>query len=100
MNNIKTAIINSLGVFAYVVAIATVMNNAEKLFGKEDTIATGIAFLMLFTLSAGVVGSLIVGKPIFMYLDGKKKEAVSLLAWTLGCIAVITLIVLLYLGLR
>ena len=100
MANIRNAIINSIGVFVYVAIVATIMNNAEKLFGKTDTVATSIGFLMLFTLSAGIVGSLIVGKPIFMYLDGKKKEAVGLLVWTLGCLAAITLIVLLYLGMR
>jgi hypothetical protein len=76
------------------------MNNAERIFGKMDSVIGAIGFLMLFVLSAGVVGSLIVGKPIFMYLDGKKKEAVSLLVTTLGCLAIITVIVLLYLGLR
>lgn len=100
MNNTKTAIVNSIGVLVYVAIVATVMNNAERIFGKMDSVIGAVGFLMLFVLSAGVVGSLIAGKPIFLYVDGKKKEAINLLVWTLACLAVITLIVLLYLGLR
>jgi hypothetical protein len=100
MNNIKTALVNTLGVLVYVGIVATVMNNAERIFGKMDSVIGAVGFLMLFVLSAGVVGSLIVGKPIFMYLDGKKKEAISLLAWTLAFLAIVTIIILVYLGLR
>jgi len=100
MNNIKTATINSLGVLVYVAIVATVMTHAEKSFGKENPVIAGVGMLMLFTLSAAVVGSLIVGKPIMLYIDNKKKEAVGLLAWTLGFLAVITIIVLFYLGLK
>jgi len=100
MENIKRAIINSLGVFIYVAIVAFVMNNAEKIFGKMDSVIGAVGFLMIFVLSAGVVGTLIIGKPIMLYIDNKKKEAVSLLIWTLICLAFITLIVLLYLGLK
>lgn len=100
MENIKRAIINSLGVFVYVTIVALVMENAEKIFGKMDSAIGAVGFLMLFVLSAGVVGSLIAGRPIMIYIDNKKKEAVGLLVWTLICLALFTVAVLLYLGLK
>jgi len=100
MSNWKMALVNSVGVFVYVSIVAWVMNSGERWFGETDTVFTAMGVLLLFTLSAGVVGSLIVGKPIFMYLDGKKKEAVNMLIWTLAFLAIITMIVLIYLGIR
>jgi hypothetical protein len=100
MNNLKFAALSSIGVLIYVAIVSAIMNNAETLFGKADTVLSGMGFLLLFALSAGVVGSLIVGKPIFLYLDGKKKEAVSLLIMTLCFIAVLTIAVLLILGVK
>lgn len=88
--NIKNAALSSLGVLVYVSVVATVMTNAEKIFGKTDNAITGIGFLMLFTLSAAVVGSLIFGKPIFLYIDGKKKEAINLLMMTLAFLFILT----------
>ncbi len=100
MENIKVAIVNSLGVSVYVAIVAMIMNNAESLFGMEDSIISVVGFLMLFVLSAGVVGSLVIGKPIFLYLDGKKKEAINLLFGTLGCLAVLTVLLLAYLAIK
>lgn len=100
MQNIKTAIVNSIGVLVYVAIVSYVMTNAERVFGKMDSAISAVGFLMLFVLSAGIVGSLIVGKPIMLYIDNNKKEAISLLIWTLACLAIITIIVLLYLGLK
>ena len=100
MKNVKIAAINSLGVLVYVAVVAVVMNNAEKLFGKMNSTVSAVGFLLLFTLSAGVVGSLIIGKPIMLYIDNKKKEAVNLLIWTLAFLAIITAAVLIYLGVK
>lgn len=53
-------------------------------FSKEDTVFAPILMLSLLVFSVALVGSLIFGRPILWYLDGKKKEAVSLLAYTLA----------------
>jgi len=100
MKSVEFAALNALGVLVYVAAVAAVMTNAEKIFGKINSTVSAVGFLMLFVLSAGIVGSLVVGKPIMLYLDNKKKEAISLLVWTLAFLAVITLLVLIYLGLK
>ena len=59
----------------YIGLVALLMVYADKIFGKVDSIFSGFAFLILFSLSALVVGGLLIGKPVMLYLDRKKKEA-------------------------
>lgn len=88
----NSGFLNSLGVVAYVTIVATIMQNGDKLFGEKDNFASPIAFLLLFTLSAITVGGLILGKPLMLYFDGKKKEAVSMFLQTAGWLAGFTII--------
>ncbi len=74
------------------------MSYGEELFGKEDTYLTPIVFLSLFVLSAAIVGSLMFGKPVMLYLDGKKRDAVQLAGATIGFLALEVLILLIALG--
>lgn len=87
-----TSFLNALGMVVYIIVVATIMQNGDKIFGKADNFVTPIAALLLFTLSAVVVGSLVLGKPLTMYLDGKKKEAVRLFVQTAGWLAAFTVI--------
>ena len=50
------------------------------------------AMLLLFVFSAGVTSSLVFGRPVLWYVEGKKQEALSLLFYTLGFLFVITVI--------
>ncbi len=80
---------NSLGATVYTGVVAIFIFNAEKIFGnKPDTFLAPLAMLLLFVLSAAVVGGLVLGKPILLYLDGEKKAGVKLflhsLAWLFG----------------
>jgi hypothetical protein len=98
---ISFSILHSLGVLVYVTLVALFMNNAEKIFGKKDNFMTGIIVLLIFILSALITGSLVLGRPILFYLDGKKAEAVKLLLYTIISLAVIlVLVILAYLGLK
>jgi len=84
--------IHSLGVAAYVSLLVLFMDNAERLFGKNDNIMTGIIVLLIFIFSALVTGSLVLGRPIMFYLDGKKAEAVKLLFYTRAGLFVLLLL--------
>lgn len=88
----KISFFNALGTTAYISLIATLMQNGSKIFGEKDNFATPIIVLLLFTLSAIMVGSLILGKPLMMYLDGKKKEAIVIFLQTVGWLAGFTII--------
>lgn len=78
----------------YVSLVALLMSNGESIFGKEDGFLVPFFMLLLFVLSAAVMGSLVFGRPVMMYIDGKKKEAVKLLAGTIGWIFVVIVVVL------
>ena len=65
------------------------MQNGDKLFGKNNNVATVMAFLMLFVFSATVVGGLVLAKPVMLYLDGQKKEAVKMLLCTVGWLLIL-----------
>ncbi|MFA4941503.1 MAG: hypothetical protein WC582_02810 [Patescibacteria group bacterium] len=89
------SLIHSLGVLIYVIIVAMIMSNGEKLFGKTDTFWSPIAFLMLFVSSALITSSLVLGRPIYLYFDGRKEEAIKFLFYTIGWLFIITFIVFL-----
>lgn len=84
----------SLGVVAYVALVAAVMQNAESLFGSVNTVLAATAFLLLFSVSAAVVGSLVFGYPAVLFLGGKRREGLTAAAFTVGFLAVETIFVL------
>ena len=63
-------------------AIASFLFYVPKQLGRAEPVLVPIVMLMLFVFSAAVTGSLIFGQPVLWYLDGKKKEAGSLLVAT------------------
>ena len=96
MNNnylVKLGIGNALGTVLYIFLISQIVIHGEQLFGKvENNFLSPMLFLLLFVFSALVTGSLVLGKPIMMYIDGQKKEAVRLLIYTGGSLFVLLLI--------
>jgi hypothetical protein len=91
---IFTAFLNSLGVTAYITFVSMIIRNGEKLFGKMENFLGPVVFLLLFVLSATITGTLILGRPILWYLEGKKSEAVKLLFYTIGWLLAATLLAL------
>jgi len=76
----------------YVAGVATLIFYANYIFGKMNNIIGPIAFLMLFVVSALITGALLLGKPLMMYLDGKKKEAVKLFGFNVLWIVIFAII--------
>jgi hypothetical protein len=87
---------SALGEAAYVMLVALFMMNAGRYFGDEASVVAIAVFLMIFVLSAAVSGALILGRPVLLYLEGQKKEAVKLftitLAWMLIFLAILLVI--------
>ncbi len=83
----------------YVFFVASIMSNANRWFGKEDNVLSGVVFLLLFVFSAAAMGLIIFGRPIAWYLDGHKREALNLLFYKLGFLLLITVLIMLILGL-
>lgn len=67
----------------------------NTLRASPDTILIPIGMLVLFVFSAALTGYLFLGNSILLYLEGKKKEAVSLIAWTFVFLFVIAIIIFL-----
>ncbi len=82
---LKNAAINSGLTVGYILMIVSFMTWLPKIFGpRDDSFWAPVLMLSLFVFSAAVTGSLVVGRPLMWYLDGKKKEAVMLLGYTLA----------------
>ncbi len=75
---------HALCVAVYASLIAFMMTNGENWFGPATDFWGPALILMLLCLSAAVVGSLIFIRPALWVLDGRKKEALILLLYTLG----------------
>jgi len=91
---LKMAVLQALGALVYIAGVASLMYNGEKLFGQGTNILQPIAILLLLVLSAAVMGLLIFGRPVILYLDGRKKDALKFLGYTVGSLFLITIIFL------
>lgn len=90
---LKYSLINGFGTSLYVILIASfIYLMGNWLSGNNDTIFIPIAMLMLFVFSAAFTGLLILGRPVMWYLEGKKREALHLLFYTLVIFFMITII--------
>jgi hypothetical protein len=91
---LKLGMLQALGTTAYISLVAYFfffMNTHQIEDGK--TVFIPIFMLMLLVLSASITGTLVFGRSVLWYIDGKKKEAVSLLAYTLGSFFCLFLVV-------
>lgn len=89
---IKRALLNALGTAVYILSIVSFVFYLQKFSSKPDTILIPIAMLLLFVCSTAITGFLVFGKPVMLYIDGKKKEAVYLLGYTIVILLVLTVL--------
>ena len=78
-----TGFLQAAGVALYIVAFAFLAQHAGEWF-RTVTVPPmlGIAmFLLAFVVSALITGSLTISYPIMLFIDGKKREAFSILIW-------------------
>jgi len=50
-------------------------------------------FLMLFVISVLITSSLVLGRPVYLYFEGQKKEGMALLFWTAGWMVLMTILI-------
>src|SRR4051794_36507884 len=89
------SLLSALGVVAYTAVIATTLNALQNHINQDTPVLAPILFLTLFVTSAAIVGALVLGRPIMMYLDGLKKEAVKMFSYTVGWLALAAIILVL-----
>ena len=68
--------------------------NGQRIFGRAVSFLVPFAILLLFVISATIVGTLVLGRPALLYLDGKKTEALKFFGYTVGWLIVFTIVVL------
>lgn len=87
---------NTIGAAIYIFAVSQIMQNGERLFGSDnDNMFAPFAVLLLFSLSAAVVGSLLFGQSISLFLEGKKIEGYKAAIYSIGWLGIYTVLGLL-----
>jgi len=81
--------------FFYIFSIVELLFNGEKFFGDiGPSVMAPILMLMLLVLSVAVMGMLFFAKPVMMYIDNQKKEAVKMLGYTVGWFLLLLIVVI------
>lgn len=81
-----------------IIAVSSLLRNFTKIFDESvsgDSALAPIIMLLLLVISATITSFAVFGKPIIWYLDGKKKEALGLLGWTIGFLVIMLTLLLL-----
>ena len=94
------SLVNAAAVFIYVSAVAWLGFNNQRIFGQPTNFLTPLFVLLLFVISASITGLLVLGKPIHLYLNNLKKEALTLLFVTLAWLVLFLIVVVIILLLR
>lgn len=83
--------LSTAGAAVYIFLVSQVMQNGSKLYGEADKMLTPFVVLLLFSFSAAVVGGLVFGRSIFLFLDNKKTESIKAAIYSVGWLGVFTL---------
>lgn len=83
----------------YIFGVSQLMYHGNTLFGKEDNSLMPFALLLLFSVSAAIVGILVFGQAITLFLDKKMKEAIESAAYSILWLFIITVIIFVILAL-
>lgn len=95
----KNPMINAVSAFLYILGITLFMNWGTKNVAGPDTWIAPLVVISIFTLSAAVMAYIFCLKPVTLYLENKKKEAITLFIQTVLSFGVITVVLmLLYFG--
>ncbi|MFA7654016.1 MAG: hypothetical protein WCX97_03175 [Candidatus Magasanikbacteria bacterium] len=86
--------VHAMGVDLYITIVAIIIRYGEQIFGKMNNLFGPMAFLMLFVLSAAITSALVLGRPILLYMEGKKIEAIKLFGYILGWLFILTTLTL------
>lgn len=82
------------GTIVYVGLVGLIMMNAEYIFGSMPSPINFMTFLLLFVVSATITGSLVLGRPLYLYFSDKKKDAFTLFGLTLAWLLIVLIIIL------
>jgi hypothetical protein len=81
----------------YIFLVSQIMENGDKIFGEVDNMFAPFAFLLLFSLSAAVVGGLVLGQSVILFLDKKNTEGTKATIYSIGWLGIYTVLALIVL---
>lgn len=73
------------GLSIYIISISFLLNSFSMIFGqKEEKFIGPIIMLLLFTFSAVLSASIVLGRSAYLFWEKKYKQSFTLIGWTLG----------------
>lgn len=84
---------NTFGAALYIFVVSQVMVHGDKMFGNNNTFAP-FAILLLFSLSAAIVGGLVLGQSVILFLNKKNDDGLKTAIYSIGWMASYTVIAL------
>jgi len=91
---------NTIGAAAYIYVISQVLNNGNVIFGTGNSseIIGPFVLLLMFVLSAAIVGGLVFGETVIQFMNKKIKDGVKAAFYSIGWLLIYTLICVLLLS--
>lgn len=90
-----TGFLQAAGLAFYVMIFATCVQQVQSWFllraVQPGPVMSIVLFLLAFVISALICSSLILGYPILLFSEGKRREAVRTVLWSLLWLVVIAL---------
>jgi hypothetical protein len=87
----KSPLLNALAASTYIGILVFGMSHVAEIgHNKPDTMMIPMFMLSLFVLSAALMGFLFFSRPLELYIEHKKKEALTFFWKTVGVFALIT----------
>ncbi len=90
----KKPFIYSLATALYIALIVSIISPLSSFMPKEDNIFMPMVMLSLLVLSVAVMGFLFFSRPLELYLENQKKEAIAFFTQTVAFFACFTIIFL------
>ena len=90
------AFLQVIGVVAYILTFTFTVNYVSGIFGDSDLgpPMVGMSFFLLaFVTSALICSSLVLGYPLYLFLNNEKRKAVMLVLWSAFWFVLILLLI-------
>jgi hypothetical protein len=76
----------------YIFLVSQIMQHGDQLFGKQDKFLTPFVVLMLLSLSASVVGGLVMGCATILVIEGKRADGIKAASYSIGWLGLYTIL--------
>jgi hypothetical protein len=89
---------NTILAAIYIFVVSQIMVHGESWFGNVNEALGAFVVLMLFSLSAAVVGSLVFGESVMLFFENKRAESIKAAIYSVGWLGFYTVIGLIILA--